>query len=52
MMRTVCNVTGDCVVSCIVAKSENALDQSVFNDPDAGSIESATRHSIPTPPTP
>ena len=43
---------GDCVVSCIVAKNENALDQSAFNDPDAGSIEAATRHSIPTPPTP
>ena len=40
------------VISCIVAKIEHALDQSVFNDPDAGSIESATRHSIPTPPTP
>lgn len=52
MMRTVCNVTGDCAVSCIIAKSENALDQAVFNDPDAGSVEDATRHSIPTPPTP
>ncbi|MBT9566946.1 MAG: dicarboxylate/amino acid:cation symporter [Thiobacillus sp.] len=52
MMRTVCNVTGDCVVSCIVAKSEQSFDQAVFDDPDAGSVESATRHSIPTPPTP
>ena len=52
MMRTTVNVTGDCAISCIVAKSEHALDQSVFNDPDAGSIESATRHSILTSPTP
>ena len=52
MLRTVCNVTGDCAVSCIIANSEHALDQAVFNDPDAGSVEAATRHSIPTPPTP
>jgi Na+/H+-dicarboxylate symporter len=48
MMRTVCNVTGDCAVSCIVAKSENALDQAVFDDPAAGSVEAATRHAIPS----
>ncbi len=52
MMRTVCNVTGDCAVSCIIAKSENSLDPAVFDDPAAGSVEAATRHSIPTPPTP
>ncbi|MBI1284954.1 MAG: cation:dicarboxylase symporter family transporter [Thiobacillus sp.] len=52
MFRTVCNVTGDCAVSCIVAQSENALDQAVFDDPAAGSVESATRHSIPTAPAP
>ncbi|OHE57404.1 MAG: hypothetical protein A2X71_08165 [Thiobacillus sp. GWE1_62_9] len=51
MMRTVTNVTGDCAVSCIVAKSENAFDQAVFDDPDAGSVEDATRHAIPTQPT-
>ncbi len=43
MMRTVCNVTGDCAVSCIVARGEDALDQSVFDDPAAGSVEDATR---------
>ncbi|OYZ53821.1 MAG: dicarboxylate/amino acid:cation symporter, partial [Hydrogenophilales bacterium 17-61-76] len=48
MMRTVVNVTGDCAVSCIVAKSEQALDQSVYDDPDAGSVETATQR----PPTP
>ena len=50
MMRTVTNVTGDCAVSCIVAKSENALDQAVFDDPDAGSVEAATRRPIPSTP--
>ena len=36
MMRTACNVTGDCVVTCIVAKSENSLDLVVFDDIGAG----------------
>ncbi len=43
MMRTACNVTGDCAVSCIVARSEDALDRAVFDDPAAGSVEDATR---------
>jgi Na+/H+-dicarboxylate symporter len=43
MMRTTVNVTGDCVVSCLVAKSEKALDQAAFDDPAAGSVEDATR---------
>ena len=36
MTRTAVNVTGDCMVACIVAKSENELDIEVFNDPSAG----------------
>ncbi|MFH1818352.1 MAG: dicarboxylate/amino acid:cation symporter [Pseudomonadota bacterium] len=48
MMRTVTNVTGDCAVSCIVAKSEKALDQAVFDDPSAGSVEAATRRPLPS----
>jgi Na+/H+-dicarboxylate symporter len=36
MTRTAVNITGDCMVSCIVAKSEGALDESVYNDPKAG----------------
>ena len=36
MTRTAVNVTGDCVVSCIVAKSENEIDIAVYNDPNAG----------------
>ncbi|WP_333608245.1 dicarboxylate/amino acid:cation symporter [Arsukibacterium sp.] len=36
MTRTAVNVTGDAMVSCIVAKSEGELDQAIFNDPKAG----------------
>lgn len=36
MTRTAVNVTGDCMVACIVAKSENELDIDKFNDPEAG----------------
>ncbi len=52
MLRTVTNVTGDCAVSCIVAKSEHALDQTIYDDPRAGSVEAATRDSLPSPLTP
>lgn len=36
MTRTAVNVTGDCMVTCIVAKSEGEFDDAVFNDSDAG----------------
>ncbi len=36
MIRTAVNVSGDAAVSVIVAKSEGKLDESIFNDPDAG----------------
>lgn len=38
MARTAVNVTGDAVVTCIVAHGENQLDRSVFDDPEAGVI--------------
>jgi len=38
MMRTVVNITGDAMVTCIVARGENNIDDIVFNDPEAGSI--------------
>lgn len=38
MMRTAVNVTGDAVVSCVVADKEQALDHDVFNDKSAGSV--------------
>ena len=40
MIRTVVNITGDAVVSTIVAKREGKLDMNVFNDPEAGVITS------------
>jgi Na+/H+-dicarboxylate symporter len=35
MLRTAVNVTGDAVVTCIVAKSENLLDRTVFDSKTA-----------------
>lgn len=44
MTRTVVNITGDATVTTIVAKHEGQLDESVFNDPDAGAeFERAAR---------
>ena len=34
MVRTAVNITGDAVVTCTVARSENCLDESVFSNPD------------------
>jgi Na+/H+-dicarboxylate symporter len=39
MVRTAVNVSGDAVVTTIVAKSENCIDLDIFNDPKAGLIE-------------
>jgi Na+/H+-dicarboxylate symporter len=39
MIRTAVNVSGDATVSSIVAKSEGKLDVAVFNDPDAGVLD-------------
>lgn len=36
MTRTAVNVTGDCMVSCIVATSEKEFDYEIFNDENAG----------------
>lgn len=36
MTRTVVNITGDSMVTTLVAKSEGELDMDVFNDPNAG----------------
>lgn len=38
MIRTAVNVSGDAVVSIVVAKSEGQLDESIYNDPDAGNM--------------
>jgi len=39
MTRTAVNVTGDGVVTVIVAKSEGRIDLDVYNDPNAGLVE-------------
>lgn len=39
MMRSAVNVTGDAVVTTIVARNEDNLSMSIFNDPEAGAIE-------------
>ena len=31
MIRTSVNVTGDAAIACIVAKTENQLDENIFN---------------------
>ncbi|WJG07789.1 dicarboxylate/amino acid:cation symporter [Aliiglaciecola sp. LCG003] len=36
MTRTAVNVTGDCMVACIVGKSENEFNSAVYYDPEAG----------------
>jgi Na+/H+-dicarboxylate symporter len=41
MMRTAVNITGDASVSCVVAKTEGALDLDVYNDPNAGTEDAA-----------
>jgi Na+/H+-dicarboxylate symporter len=43
MLRTAVNVTGDAAVTSFVARTEDALDRAVFNDP-AASAERASPH--------
>ena len=38
MVRTAVNVTGDAAVTCIVARSEQAINEQIFLDPEAGVI--------------
>jgi DAACS family dicarboxylate/amino acid:cation (Na+ or H+) symporter len=53
MMRTACNVTGDCAVTCVIAHTEKCLDREVFDAPHAGSVEAATAGAThPQPPQP
>ncbi|NOY63635.1 MAG: dicarboxylate/amino acid:cation symporter [Gammaproteobacteria bacterium] len=39
MMRTAVNVTGDAVITTIVARSEKRISMDIYNDPDAGVVE-------------
>jgi Na+/H+-dicarboxylate symporter len=43
MIRTAVNITGDCVVTCIVAKYEGEMDIDVSNDPKAGDKDEELR---------
>ncbi len=38
MVRTAVNITGDATVTCIVARSEQTINEQIFLDPDAGVI--------------
>ncbi|MBV1950925.1 MAG: dicarboxylate/amino acid:cation symporter [Cycloclasticus sp.] len=44
MVRTAVNISGDAVVSAVVAKSEGKLEQSTFNDPNAGIFDLQQTH--------
>ena len=39
MVRTAVNITGDTVVTCVVAKSEDEINLDIFNDENAGLLE-------------
>ncbi|MBD3786818.1 MAG: dicarboxylate/amino acid:cation symporter [Sphingomonadales bacterium] len=39
MIRTAVNITGDAVVTTIIAKTEGQMDMDVYNDPNAGVAE-------------
>ena len=44
MCRTAVNITGDAMVSTVVAKGENKLDYNVYNDPEAGMLDEDDIH--------
>lgn len=44
MVRTAVNVSGDAVVSTVVARSEGKLDLAVYNDPEAGAFDTSDIH--------
>lgn len=44
MIRTAVNVSGDAVVSSIIAKSEGKLDLDIYNNPQAGALDTADVH--------
>jgi DAACS family dicarboxylate/amino acid:cation (Na+ or H+) symporter len=44
MLRTAVNVTGDSAVTCFVARTEGALDKSVFDDPSITADDARPAH--------
>lgn len=51
MIRTAVNITGDAVVTTIVAKGEGKVDMEIFNNPEAGTITDIPElpHGAPAP---
>jgi len=50
MMRTAVNVTGDAVITTVVARAEDKIDIEAFNDPAAGHLEEVhLPHEAPMP---
>lgn len=45
MTRTAVNVSGDCMASVIVGKSEGQFDENIYNDPNAGRESNQTLRS-------
>lgn len=39
MIRTAVNITGDAVVTTVIAKTEGQIDMDIFNDPEAGVLD-------------
>jgi DAACS family dicarboxylate/amino acid:cation (Na+ or H+) symporter len=44
MLRTAVNVSGDAAVTCLVARSEGALDEAVFADPNVTLLDEERAH--------
>ncbi len=44
MCRTAVNITGDAMVSTVVAKGENKIDYDVYRDPEAGVLDADDIH--------
>ena len=50
MVRTAVNINGDAAVTCIVAKSEGQFDETVYQDPSAGTVQ-PVKLTVPAPDT-
>ena len=46
MVRTAVNVTGDSVITLIVARTENEFDMDTFNDPNAGKLKDSLTEQV------
>ncbi len=47
MIRTAVNITGDAIVTTIIAKGEGKIDVGVFDDPEAGVITDGPLDNLP-----